>query len=144
MPFCNLFTSHSSFIVFWERDITSEHHGSRSISLLLFRRYIYFPAFTFSCYHYPLCFTLCKTTRPERLTTSLNFVGNKVICVCVQVHISCAADTYLSSPESYWRQTLVSSLRETCCCATSQPSTWGNQRRARSHHYLSRVFSRTL
>src|ERR1041385_8440193 len=38
LPFCNLFTSHSSFIVFWERDITSEHHVSRSISSLLFPR----------------------------------------------------------------------------------------------------------
>ena len=28
LPSCNLFTSHSCFIVFWERDITSEHHGT--------------------------------------------------------------------------------------------------------------------
>ena len=28
LPSCNSFTSHSSFIVFWERDITSEHHGT--------------------------------------------------------------------------------------------------------------------
>src|SRR3954469_5887581 len=28
LPSCNLFTSHSLFIVFWERDITSEHHGT--------------------------------------------------------------------------------------------------------------------
>src|SRR4051812_1700635 len=60
LPFFNLFTSHRSFIIFWERDITSEHHVSRSISLLLFPCYIYFPAFTYSCYHYPLCFTLCE------------------------------------------------------------------------------------
>ena len=26
LPSCNSFTSHSCFIVFWERDITSEHH----------------------------------------------------------------------------------------------------------------------
>src|SRR3954468_17039429 len=58
LPFCNLFTSHSSFIVFWERDITSEHHVSRSISSLLFPSYIYFTAFT--CYHYPLHFILCE------------------------------------------------------------------------------------
>src|ERR1041385_6564469 len=38
LTFCNLFTSHSSFIVFWERDITSEHHVSRSISSVLFPR----------------------------------------------------------------------------------------------------------
>src|SRR6187399_1916520 len=28
LPSCNSFTSHSCFIVFWERDITSEHHES--------------------------------------------------------------------------------------------------------------------
>ena len=28
LPSCNSFTSHSCFIVFWERDITSEHHGT--------------------------------------------------------------------------------------------------------------------
>src|ERR1041384_1952499 len=57
--------------------------------------------------------------------------------VCVQVHVSCAADTYLSSPESYWRQTLVSSPRETCCCATSHLPLGVYQRRARSHHTSS-------
>src|ERR1041384_8793293 len=39
--------------------------------------------------------------------------------VCVQVRVSCAADTYFSSPESYWRQTSVSSPRETCHYAAS-------------------------
>src|ERR1044071_3025758 len=58
---------------------------------------------------------------------------NKVICVCVQVHVSCATDTYLSSPESYWRQTLVSSPRESCCCAISHLPLGVYQRRARSH-----------
>src|SRR3954465_15428997 len=67
----------------------------------------------------------------ERSTTSLNFVGNKVICVCVQVRVSCAADTYLSSLESYWRQTLLSLLREICCFATSRLSLGAHQRRAR-------------
>src|SRR3954471_12169693 len=28
LPSCNLFTLHSPFIVFWERDITSEHNGT--------------------------------------------------------------------------------------------------------------------
>ena len=55
--------------------------------------------------------------------------------VCVQVRVSCAADTYLSSPESYWRQTLVSSSREICCCATSRLPLGAHQRRARNHYY---------
>src|SRR4051812_30568388 len=85
--------------------------------------------FYFQLLSLSLVFDPLLKTRPERLTTSLNFVGNKVICVCVQVRVSCAADTYLSSLESCWRQTLVSSPRENCCCTTSQPSTRGNQRR---------------
>src|ERR1041384_5342777 len=88
-----------------------------------------------------LVFDPLGTTRPERLTTSLKFVGNKVICVCVQVHVSCAADTYLSYLESYWRQTLVSSPRETCCCATSHLPLGVYQRRARSHHLVILVKS---
>src|ERR1041385_9171906 len=61
LPFCNLFTSHSNFIVFWERDITSEHHVSRSISLSLFPRYIYFLAFLLSAaIIIPCVFTLCE------------------------------------------------------------------------------------
>src|ERR1041384_6943166 len=62
----------------------------------------------------------------------------RVAWVCVQVCISCAADTYLSSLGSCWRQTLVSSPRENCCCTTSQPYTWGNQRRARSQQRFAR------
>src|ERR1041385_5763695 len=55
--------------------------------------------------------------------------------VCVQVRVSCAADTYLSSPESYWRKTLVSSPREICCCATSCLLLGVYQRRARNHYH---------
>src|SRR3954464_5269142 len=54
------------FIVFWERDITSEHHGTPVHILITVYTLIYFSAFTFSCYyhyHYPLCF--------------LSFVNNK-------------------------------------------------------------------
>src|ERR1041385_8539308 len=54
--------------------------------------------------------------------------------VCAQVRVSCAADTYLSSPESCWRQTLVSSPREICCCATSRLPLGVYQRRARNHY----------
>src|ERR1041385_1952757 len=40
--------------------------------------------------------------------------------LCVQVHVNLliagAVVTFLSLLESYWRQTLVSSPREICCC----------------------------
>ena len=55
--------------------------------------------------------------------------------VCVQVRVSCAADTYLLSLESCWRQTLVSSPREICCCATSRLPLGAHQRRARNHYH---------
>src|ERR1044071_3676154 len=58
LTFCNLFTSHSNFIVFWERDITSEHHVSRSISSSLFTRsftfLLYFQLLSLSLVFYPL------------------------------------------------------------------------------------------
>src|ERR1041385_5912344 len=43
--------------------------------------------------------------------------------------------TYLSSPESYWRQTLVSLLREICYCASSHLPLGVYQRRARNHYH---------
>src|SRR3954452_19267524 len=57
---------------------------------------------------------------PEGLTSCLNSLGAKLSVVCVQVHvnrlIAGAIVTFLSLSESYWRQTLVSSPREICCC----------------------------
>src|ERR1041385_1064587 len=37
--------------------------------------------------------------------------------------------------ESYWRQTLVSLLREICCCATSRLPLGVYQLRARNHYH---------
>src|SRR3954471_9444276 len=55
LPSCDLFTSHSPFIVFWERDITSESHGTPvhiSATVYTFNLLV---VFTFSChYHYLL------------------------------------------------------------------------------------------
>src|ERR1041385_4152912 len=48
------------------------------------------------------------------------------------VHVSCAADTYLSSSESYRSILNLGIFTEgnlPLCCIS--PSTWGNQRRAR-------------
>src|SRR3954464_12956881 len=62
--------------------------GPRSIFSSLFTHSIYFLLLLSSSYHYyplSLAFDPLSTTRPERLTTSLNFIGSKVICICVQV-----------------------------------------------------------
>src|SRR6187401_2175656 len=64
LPRCNSFTSHSSFIVFWERDITSEHHENPvHITIIDHIRYL-LSAFTYYCsniYHYyHLRLILCK------------------------------------------------------------------------------------
>src|SRR3954463_2592894 len=59
-------------------------------------------------------------------------VGSKVVFFCVQVHVK-RRDTFLYFCESYWRQTLVSSPREIVATLHLKPSTWGNQRGARSH-----------
>src|ERR1041385_7876350 len=68
------------FIVFWERDITSEHHVSRSISSLLFPRFIYFTAFT--CYHYPLYFILLKNKTGEIDNLSELCWEQSYLCLC--------------------------------------------------------------
>ena len=131
MPFCNLFTSHRNFIVFWERETSLEnitypgpypYHCFHATFTLLFLFAIIIPCV--------LSFVNNKTGEIDNLS---ELRWEQSYRVCVQVRVSRAADTYLSSPESYWRQTLVSSPRENCCCTTSQPYTWGNQRRARSH-----------
>src|SRR3954468_3885735 len=60
---CNLFTLHSLFIVFWERDITSEHHGTPVHISTTVYTFNLLSAFTFSCshhYHYLLRLILCK------------------------------------------------------------------------------------
>src|SRR3954466_8399130 len=91
LPSYDLFTSHSSFIIFWERDITSEHHGTPVHILITVYTLNLFPAFTFQSQlslSLSLVFDPLETTRSERLTTSLNFVGSKVICICVQVHVN--------------------------------------------------------
>src|SRR3954469_22835777 len=53
---CDLFTLHSPFIVFWERDITSESHGTPvNISTTVYT-FSLLSVFTFSChYYYLLC-----------------------------------------------------------------------------------------
>src|SRR4051812_3741177 len=63
LPSCNLLTSHSLFIVFWERDITSEHHGTPVHISTTDHTFNLLSAFTFSCshhYHYLLRLILCK------------------------------------------------------------------------------------
>src|SRR3954469_6790577 len=62
-PSCYLFTSHSLLIVFWERDITSERHGTPvHISTTVYTLGL-LSVFTFCCshhYYYLLCLIVCK------------------------------------------------------------------------------------
>src|SRR4051812_37524373 len=59
LPSCDLFTSHSSFIVFWERDITSEHHGTPGHILITVYTLNLFPV-AITIILYPLRLILCK------------------------------------------------------------------------------------
>src|SRR4051812_12798842 len=64
---------------------------------------------------------------PKGLTTPLYSLGAKLSGVCAgpgQPLISSAVVTFLSLSKSYWRQTLVSSLREICCCLHLNLSLW--------------------
>src|ERR1041385_4587346 len=95
-----LFTSHSNFFVFWERDITSEHHVSRFISSSLFTRSFTFLLLLSIAIIIPcvLPFLNNKTGEIDNLS---ELHWEQSYRVCVQVRVSCTADTYLSSPESY-------------------------------------------
>src|SRR3954468_17241035 len=63
LPNCDFFTSHRFFIVFWERYITSERHGTPvHISTTIYTLSL-LSVFTFCCshhYHYLLRLILCK------------------------------------------------------------------------------------
>src|ERR1041385_4682104 len=110
LPSCNLFTSHSSLIVFWERDITSEHHGTPVHILIIVYTLISFSVFSFSCYHYhyPLCFLSFVNNKIGEIDNLSKLRWEQSYLCCVQVRVRCAVDTYLSLPESYERQTLSS------------------------------------
>src|ERR1041385_2342809 len=139
LPFCNLFTSHSSFIVFWERDITSEHHVSRSISLLLFQTIFTFLLLLAIIVTCVLPFVNNKTGEIDNLSELC--WEKSYLCLCAgpgqgsnfclkQCH--CFLATYLSSPESYWSILnlgifIVGNLPLRCI----SPSTWENQRRVK-------------
>src|SRR4051812_22639175 len=77
-----------------------------------------------------------------RLTTSLNFVGSKVIC-CVCRSMSTAKFLALLSPTCRFRSPTGDKPyplhRGNLLFSYISPSTWGNQRRARSHYHHSLI-----
>src|SRR3954465_6388032 len=60
LPNCDLFTSLALFIVFWERDITSENHGTPVHLHFIVHTTIYLSAFTFTSTFLSLALILCK------------------------------------------------------------------------------------
>ena len=90
LPNCNLFTLHSYLIVFWERDITSELHGTPvHISTIIYTSIIY-------CFYFlSFAITTIISTRVSSFVNNKNrgidnpsvLVGSKVICFCVQVQV---------------------------------------------------------
>ena len=100
LPSCNSFTSHSCFIVFWERDITSEHHETPvhitiidHIHYLLFAIYLLLQKLSITTI---IAFNPLWTTRPEGLTTSLYSLGAKLfVSVCRSTLIAnCAVSNW--------------------------------------------------
>src|ERR1041385_1738066 len=144
LPFCNLFTSHSSFIVFWERDITSEHHVSRSISLLLFQTIFTFLLLLAIIVTCVLPFVNNKTGEIDNLS-ELRW-EQSYLCLCAGPGQGsnfclkwrhCFLATYLSLPESYEFDTQPWCLHQgkSCCCPTSHLPLGIYQRRARNHYH---------
>ena len=97
-----------TFNVFWERDITSEIHGTPihiyttvyTLNLLL--------VLNFSCCYYLLHWSFVNS-KVGGIDNSSELVGSKVICCCEQVHVNSLARSnfwrrchLLVSLESYW------------------------------------------
>ena len=93
LPSCNSFTSHSCFIVFWERDITSEHHETPvHITIIDHIRYLPF-RFLLTIAVIPITIITCVWSFVNYKAGGIDnlsvLVGSKVICICVQVHVDC-------------------------------------------------------
>ena len=150
MPSCDLFTSHSSFIIFWERDITSEHHGTSVHILIIVYTLTYFSVFTFTCcyhYHYPclfihvfLSFVNKKTGEIDNLS-ELRWEQSYLLCVCRSTSIAkfLAPLPPTLPPLSPTGDKPYPLHRGNLLLSYISPFTWGNQRRARSHYHLSRI-----
>src|ERR1041384_5362522 len=86
LPSCNLFTSHGYFIVFWERDITSEHHRTPvHISNTVYTRYQFTALFTFQLLSLSLlsrAFLSFVNNEAGGIYNLSVLVGSKAIC-CV-------------------------------------------------------------
>src|SRR4051812_43932704 len=77
-----------------------------------------------------------------RLTTSLNFVGSKVICVVCR-STSTAKFLATVSPTCRFRSPMGDKPyplhRGNLLLSYISPSTWGNQQRARSHYHFHAI-----
>src|SRR3954466_592777 len=129
----------STFIVFWERDITSESHGTPV--------HISTTVYTLNLLLVLLSVTTIIISRVDPFVNGKAggidnpsvLVGSKVICICVQFHVK-RRDTFLYFCESYWRQTLVSLPREICRYATSHLPLGVTS----EEHYFSAIRTLTL
>src|ERR1041385_378214 len=86
MPNCDLFTSQGYFIVFWERDITSEHHRTPvHITTTVYTIYLLsvftFPLLSLSIIIIPCVLSFVKN-KAGGIDNSSVLVGSKAICVC--------------------------------------------------------------
>ena len=78
-------TSLALFIVIWERDITSENHGTPVHLHIIVHTHNLLSAFTFFSTFYLLRSSFVND-KAGGIENSSVLVGSKVIC-CVQVHV---------------------------------------------------------
>ena len=123
----------STFIIFLERDITSENHGTP----------VHISTFTFSSY-FQLHFFLLRWSfvndKAGGIDNSSVLVGSNVTCcVCAGPRQPrhqfgknfCALDTVLYLFESSWYVNLGMFTEGNLLLRYISPSTWGNQRKVR-------------
>src|ERR1041385_7523136 len=86
MPSCNMFSSHGYFIVFWERDITSEHHEIPVHTTTTVYTINLLSVFTFQFLSLSIIIIPCilsfVNNKAGGIDNSSELVGSKAICVC--------------------------------------------------------------
>ena len=141
----------STFIVFWERDITSEHHGTPVHISTIVYTFTLLSAFTFllkSLLPFQHCVLILCKQQDRRDWQPLCTRWEQSYLLCVQVHVNLVSirqqflaplTTTCISVSPTGSITSGSSLREFAAILHLKPFTWGNQRGARSHQLVPKL-----
>src|SRR3954469_17276007 len=118
----------STFIVFWERDITSENHGTPVHLHIIVYTLSLLSVFTLSS-TFISCIDPFETARPEELTTPLYALGAKLFVSVCRSTSSVVTPTCISWSPTGSILNLSIFAKGNLLLRFIKPSTWGNQQR---------------